>query len=205
VLRYLPKPKNLEVNLIRTAVPRTEVTVPKGYYIPRHLTAVVDLLKTHGVRVVPVAQAVTGEFEVTRFDKVTFSPQPFEGRFLPAFESNTVRERRTVPMGTYYVSTNQPLGKLAINLLEAQAPDSVVKWGLLNGLFEQKEYASDYIFEPLAEKMLAGDARLKAEFDAALAADTALAKNPRARLLWLYKRSPFYEPDKDVYPILRQP
>ena len=54
-----------------------------------------------------------------------------------------------------------------------------------------------------AEKMLAADPKLKADFAAALAADPALAGNPRARLLWLYKRSPFYESDKDVYPILR--
>jgi hypothetical protein len=51
--------------------------------------------------------------------------------------------------------------------------------------------------------MLADDPKLKADFEAALAADASLKSNPRARLLWLYKRSPFYEKDKDVYPVLR--
>jgi murein tripeptide amidase MpaA len=205
VLRYLPKARDFEVKLIRTAVPKTSVTVPKGYYIPRHLTSVIDLLKVHGVRVTPLAQPITAEFEVTRFDNVTFAAQPFEGRFIPSFESTAITAKQTVPAGTFYVPSNQPLAKLAINLLEPQAPDSVVRWGLLNGIFELKEYASDYIFEPLAEKMLAADAKLRADFDAALAASPALASNPRARLMWLYKRSPFHETDKDVYPILRLP
>lgn len=203
VLRYLPKPRNFEVTLIRTAVPKTEVTVPKGYYIPREWTSVIDLLKLHGIKVQPMTGSTTANVEVTRFDKVSFPNQPFESRFLPNFEATTVKEKRTITAEHFFVPTNQPLGKLAMNLLEPNAPDSVVKWGTLNSIFELKEYASDYIFEPLAQKMLASDAKLKADFDAALEADANLKSNPRARMMWLYKRSPFYEKDKDFYPILR--
>lgn len=203
VLRYLPKPRNFEVNLIRNAVPKLSVTAPKGYYIPREWQAVADLLRTHGVKVEVLKQSVEAQVEVARFDKVTFASQPFEGRFIPSFEVSFSQQKRSIPAETFYVPVTQPLGKLAMNLLEAQAPDSVVKWGTFNSIFEQKEYISDYIMEPLAEKMLAADSKLKADFDAALAADPALAKSPRARLMWLYKRSPFYETDKDVYPVLR--
>jgi len=203
VLRYLPKPRNLEVTLIRSAVPKTEVTVPRGYYIPRESTAVLDLLKLHGVKVQPMSGATTANVEVIRFDKVTFPNQPFESRFMPNFETATTTEKRTITASYMFVPTNQQLGRLAMNLLEPNAPDSVIKWGTLNGIFELKEYASDYIFEPLAETMLAKDSKLKADFEAALNADPALKANPRARLLWLYRRSPFYEKDKDAYPILR--
>jgi len=205
VLRYLAKPRDIEMTLIREAVAKTEVTVPQGYYIPRAWAAVVDLLRAHGVKVEPVRQPVTAEFEVTRFRNVKFPALPFEGRFLPSFDAATVKEKRTIPAGAYFVSARQPLAKLIVNLLEAQAPDGVVKWGLLNSIFEQKEYAAEYILEPLARQMFAADPKLKAEFDAALAADPALAQNPRARLLWVYQRTPFYEADKDVYPILRLP
>jgi hypothetical protein len=44
---------------------------------------------------------------------------------------------------------------------------------------------------------------LRAEFEALLAKDAAFAKNPRARLAWLFERSPFFELGKDVYPVLR--
>jgi murein tripeptide amidase MpaA len=197
VLRYLPKARNVEVTLIRSSIPRTEITVPKGYYIPREWSNVVDLLKLHGVRVEAVSGSITAEMEVTRFDKVSFPSQPFESRFIPSFEATTTKEKRTVNAGYFYVSTNQALGKLIVHLLEPTAPDSVLKWGSLNGIFEQKEYASDYIFEPIAEKMLAENPKLKAELEA------TQIKEARARMLWLYKRSPYYEKDKDFYPILR--
>ncbi len=203
VLRYLPKPRNLEVTLIRSAVPKTEITVPRGYYIPREQTRILDLLKLHGIRVQPLSGSTRANVEVIRFHKVSFATQPFESRFLPNFEVSSSPEQRDITANYFFVPANQPLGKLAVHLLEPAAPDSVVKWGTLNGIFEQKEYASDYIFEPLAEKMLAANAKLKTEFEAALAADQTLRNNPRARLLWLYQRSPFYEKDKDVYPVLR--
>ena len=203
VTRYLPKPRNIEVTLVRAAVPKTEVSLPKGYYIPREWSAIADLLKLHGVRVQPTTQITTGNFEVISFDKISFPAMPFESRFMPNFETRTSVEKRSLPVGTFFVSTNQPLQKLLVNVLEPVAPDSAVKWGFFNIIFEQKEYAADYIMEPLAGKMLASDPKLRADFTAALAADPALAGNPRARLLWLYRRSPFYESDKDVYPILR--
>jgi hypothetical protein len=203
VLRYLAKPRDIEMTLIRDAVVKTEVALPQGYYIPRPWSVVAELLQAHGVKVETVRQPVTGEFEVTRFSGVRFPAQPFEGRFMPSFEVSASQEKRTVPAGSFFVSTRQPLAKLIVNLLEPQAPDSIVKWGLLNSIFEQKEYAAEYILEPLAQKMFAADPKLKAEFEAELQRDPAFAKNPRARMLWVYKRTPFYEADKDVYPIVR--
>jgi hypothetical protein len=49
--------------------------------------------------------------------------------------------------------------------------------------------------------MLADDPQLKAEFEAKLAADTAFAKNPRARLQWFYARTKFYDDRFLLYPV----
>jgi hypothetical protein len=159
----------------------------------------------HGVKVETVRTAVTEEFEVTRFSNVTFPTAPFESRFQPNYTATMSREKHTVPAGAYFVSARQPLVKLIVNLLEPQAPDNVVKWGSLNSIFELKEYAADYILEPLAVKLFAADPALKAAFEAELERDQAFAKNPRARLMWVYRHSPFYERDKDLYPVLRLP
>jgi hypothetical protein len=53
--------------------------------------------------------------------------------------------------------------------------------------------------------MLEMNAQLRAEFEEKLKADSAFASSPRARLQWLYQRSPYAEPDRDVYPVLRCP
>jgi AraC-like DNA-binding protein len=73
----------------------------------------------------------------------------------------------------------------------------------MHAIFEQKEYFSDYVMEPIARQMALSHPELKREFDAKLASDVAFAKNARQRLAWWFERSPYYEDDKDVYPVLR--
>ena len=149
-------------------------------------------------------QSLTGDFDVIRFSDVRFAPVPFEGRFqVTAFTLRTLRETRTFPAGSVFVPVAQRAGKLAMQILEPEAPDSALRWGFFQPIFEQKEYFSDYIFEPIAREMLKQNLKLKDEFEARLAQDTAFAANPRARLLWLFQRSPYFEPDKDAYPVVR--
>ena len=205
ILRYVPKAWDMPVTVIRDFDAKTEITVPRGYYIPRAWRAIADLLTAHGIKVDKVLAPVTADFGVTRFRDVSFPAVPFESRFMPNYAIESTTEKRTVPAGAYFVSTAQPLVKIIVNLLEPQAPDNIVKWGSMNAIFELKEYGADYILEPLAEKMFAADPALKAKFDAELARDPAFAKNPRARLQWVYRHSPFYERDKDFYPALRLP
>jgi len=78
-----------------------------------------------------------------------------------------------------------------------------VRWGFFHSIFEQKEYFSDYVFEPIAASMLEKYPELKAQFEAKIAAEKDFAANARARLSWLFERSPYYEPDKSVYPVVR--
>ena len=205
IVRYVPKARDIPVTVIRDFNVKTEITVPRGYYIPRAWGAIADLLTAHGVKVERVGTPVTADFGVTRFRNVTFPAAPFESRFMPNYAFDSTTEKHTVAAGAYFVSTAQPLVKIIVNMLEPQAPDNVVKWGSMNAIFELKEYGADYILEPLAEKMFAADPALKAKFDAELARDPSFAKNPGARLQWVYRHSPFYERDKDLYPVLRLP
>lgn len=118
----------------------------------------------------------------------------------------TVRRSRVVktfPAGTVYVPMTQPAARVAFNWLEPEGPDSAVRWGLFNTIFEQKEYAADYVFEPIAREMLKRHPKLRAEFERKLAEDADFAAAPRARFQFLYERSPYYETDKDVYPVVR--
>jgi hypothetical protein len=92
---------------------------------------------------------------------------------------------------------------LVLNLLEPQAPDSFAKWGFFNAIFEEKEYAEHYVLEALAREMLAADANLKDEFEALLESDPQFAASPAARLRFFYKRSPYWDPQMNLYPVGR--
>ncbi|MGT2513308.1 hypothetical protein ACVOMT_02815 [Sphingomonas panni] len=71
-------------------------------------------------------------------------------------------------------------------------------------MLQRTEYIEGYAIAPLADRMLAGDPKLKAEFDAKLAADPAFAADPTARLQWFYARTPYYDQRYLLYPVGRE-
>jgi hypothetical protein len=122
---------------------------------------------------------------------------------MPSYRVEAVKERRTFPPGSVVVPLAQEGAKVAINLLEPDAPDSLVRWGFFNATFEQKEYGEDYVVEQLAREMLASNPKLREEFEKKLASDPAFAANPRARLQFFYQRSPYWDKQMNLYPVGR--
>jgi hypothetical protein len=204
ITRYRAKPRNQQAILVRALEEQVAPPAPLGYLIPRQWQAVIELLRNHGVQMEILKHNVTQECETIRFAGVRFASSPFEGRFLvTAFTTRTAKEIRTFPAGSVFVPSAQRAGKLAMQILEPEAADSALRWGFFQSIFEQKEYFSDYIFEPIASQLLKQNLKLKDEFEARLAQDKDFAANPRARLLWLFQRSPYFEAGKDAYPVVR--
>jgi hypothetical protein len=58
--------------------------------------------------------------------------------------------------------------------------------------------------EPMAEKMLAEDAQLRAAFERRLAEDQAFRADPSARLQWFYEKTPFVDERALLYPVGRE-
>jgi hypothetical protein len=98
---------------------------------------------------------------------------------------------------------DQRAARIAVNILEAEGPDSAVRWGLFDTIFEQKEYAEPYLLEPLARRMLESDQKLRAEYEERVKSDEKFAASPAARRQFLYEHSPYRDRDKDRYPVLR--
>lgn len=204
VARYTAERLDQPVTLVRTLAARVAPAAPHGYIVPREWSEIIDLLGLHGVEMIRLEKPVKGEFFTVKFSDVRFAPAPFEGRFrVVSFTASAAKAPRAVAAGSVYVPVAQRAGKVAMHLLEPEAPDSAVRWGFFLPVFEQKEYFSEFVFEPFARKMLENDPLLRSAFEEKLQADSAFASDPRARLQWLYQRSPYAEPDRDLYPVLR--
>ena len=122
---------------------------------------------------------------------------------MPRFDVERTTEVREFPARSVVVPSAQPLGRLVLNLLEPEAPDSFAKWGFFNAIFEEKEYAEHYVLETLAREMMAADPELKREFEELLASDPEFAASPSQRLRFFYKRSPYWDPQMNLYPVGR--
>jgi hypothetical protein len=185
--------------------PVSSVARPRAYLVPPAWTDVIARLEVHGIRLERLAAASTREVEVYRVPEAKLATSVVEGRVMVT-PGTLVTERRqqAFPAATVRVPTDQPLGDLAIALLEPAGVDSFFRWGFFHAILQQTEYIESYIMAPTAERMLAEDPALSAAFETALAADPALAKNPRARLRWFYERSPFMDERYRVYPVARE-
>jgi hypothetical protein len=137
-----------------------------------------------------------------RFSQVKWG-SPFEGRAMPSYDVSLVREHRTFPAGSILVPTAQANAHVAIHLLEPESPDSLAAWGFFNPIFEQKEYAEDYVLEELAREMLSKDENLKKEFENRVATDPKFAASYRDRLGFFYARSAYWDQELNHYPVAR--
>jgi hypothetical protein len=171
--------------------------------VPAQWTDVISVIRAHGLTSQTTKASVTIDVESYRFVDLKWAGGPFEGRLMPSFKVEAVHERRIFPAGSVIVPLAQELAKVAINLLEPEAPDSLVHWGFFNATFEQKEYAENYVLEKLAREMLASDPKLREEFEKKLASDPTFAASPRERLQFFYKRSPYWDRQMNLYPVGR--
>lgn len=200
---YEKDPLDIQTKIFTKVTTTTSASIPAGYIVPSEWLDVIERLELHGIKTERLAKEIEVNAEVYQLSNVKFAPMPFEGRFGVSFDSHKLTKKRRFPAGSVWVPMNQRTARVALNVLEPAAPDSLVRWGLLHAIFEQKEYFGDYIMEPIAQEMAKLHPEMKKEFDERVAQDAAFAKNPRARVAWWFERSPYYEPDKDEYPVVR--
>lgn len=178
---------------------------PRAYWVPSYRTDVIERLKIHGLEVETLDAPRTVNVEMLRLVDPKVSARTNEAHVpITVTEVTTEQADWTYPKGSVRVSTDQPYGDLAILLLEPQSNESFFSWGMFPEVLNRVEYIEAYAIAPLAEKMLAADPELKAEFEARLAADADFAADGDARLAWFYERTPFYDQRFRLYPIARE-
>jgi Zinc carboxypeptidase len=191
-------------------------TPPAAYIIPQQWTHVIDVLAAHDVVMQRITADWTGKVERYHCTGMEWQGPPFEGHH-PIFAGegagaepgrfghcSLTTETVTFPAGSVVIELNQRLSKVAIHWLEPEAPDSAMRWGFFDSIFEQKEYGEGYVLEKLARQMMEKDPALKAEFEKRVMNDPRFAASPEARLEFFYERSPWYQENRvGLYPIGR--
>jgi hypothetical protein len=185
--------------------PTLTLNRPTAYWIPSYRTDIIERLKIHGVEMEMVEAPRTINLSMLRLVEPKLATRANEGHVQTSVKTVEVERRDwTFPTGSVRVPTDQPLGDIVVLLLEPQSSESFFAWGMFPEVMSRVEYIEAYAIAPLAEKMLAADPALKAEFEAKLAAEPAFAADPQARLAWFYERTPFYDDRYLLYPVGRE-
>jgi len=203
-VEWTGEPFTAQVIQLATDVPAMTVSRPAAYWIPPGWRDVIERLEIHGIRMERTTEPRDVEVEMLRLTEPELEEEPFEGHVRVS--ATPVAERRTehFPAGSVRVPTDQPLGDLAMLLLEPGAPDSFFQWGFFHSVLERTEYVEGYVMEPYAERMLEEDPELREELIRALAEDADLREDPRARLQWFYEKTPYWDERWLLYPVARE-
>lgn len=115
-----------------TFSPSETETAPEGYYVLPEGEAAIERLEAHGITV--LRHAIEREHVVQRFqiDSTRTNPNSFQGRNERTVWGEWISTTETLPVGTVYVSVDQPLGRLAFTLLEPRSDDGFVSWAILD-------------------------------------------------------------------------
>jgi hypothetical protein len=174
-----------------------------GYFIiGQAWHKVIEQLQSSGVLMHRINRPVS-DLSVTAkyFRKVEYSKNPYEGHFIHrSVVTDTVMMRLSPSVGDYVIPMNQPLNAFIMQVLIPEAPDSYFRWNYFDPVLQQKEWFSDYVFDPTALQLLKQQPTLKAELEAYVK-ENKLENNAWEQLLFLYRHSDYYESSHLRYPV----
>ena len=177
---------------------------PMAYLIPKAYTDVIERLQWNGIVLHRLSEDFHTKVELYRIVDFKTVEAPYEGHYLHSdVQVETFQTEWLYRKGDYVVFVNQAANDYIMHTLEPQAPDSFFAWNFFDGILQQKEYFSSYVFEDLAAAYLAENPDLKKQFEEKKKADPAFAKDAHAQLAYIYRHSPHYEKTHRVYPIAR--
>ena len=201
MVRYTHKPWNVALPLDAGSDVALAVRPPAGYLIPAQWRAVIEVLEAHGVTLRRTTDSWTGQVEKYHCRGMKWPDRPFEGRH-PILRASNVEPgigefgscrlsiaTETFAAGTVLAPLQQRLSKVVLHWLEPEAPDSALRWGFFDSIFEQKESGEAYVLEKIAPNELASSPTLRSEFEDRIRKDPDFAADPAARLNFIYRRT----------------
>ncbi|QQS36241.1 MAG: M14 family metallopeptidase [Ignavibacteriales bacterium] len=203
VIRYTNKPEDFEIPFYNKVEIEKTVRLPYAYLIPQEFKSIIDRMRFHRIKSTRFFATKQAKVERYRFKNISFAPFSYEGRQMVDFDIQPFTEVVEIQEGTFIIYPNQRTLRILVNLLEPAAPDSFVRWGFFNAFFERKEYAEEYVLEPFAQEMLKKEEKVRNEFFKKLNENENFRNDPKERLDFFYKRSPFFDRGEKVYPIMR--
>ena len=132
-VRRTGKLRTMRIPVFDRFDPVLEQRIPYAWVIPAEQAPVLEQLRRHGLFVEQVTAPTTVRADRFSIDSVIQSPRQFQGhqemRLTGQWEQT---DTMTVDPAMYVIRGAQPLGILALYLLEPQSDDGLVTWNFLD-------------------------------------------------------------------------
>ena len=129
------QPKDYAVVHVGRFEPTVSVRRPYAYLIKPGCGTLVEKLQQHGIVTEPFEGAA--EVEYYQISSIRAARRAYQGHRHQTLEVGALRSRVELGEGTVLVRTAQPLGTLAVYLLEPQSTDGLAAWNFLDERIEE--------------------------------------------------------------------
>lgn len=196
------KPYSKQIPYYNHFLASKNITIPKYYVVPQAYQAVIDRLRWNQVEMIKLETDTSLSATFYRLESVKSPSQAYEGHFpLQIKELKTLQTQKLYYKGDLLIPTDQMKKRYIIETLEPQAPDAFFVWNFFDGVLNQKEYFSDYVFEDIAAELLEKDLDLKTKFEQWKSANQSA--NAYTQLMFIYQHSSYYEKGHKLYPVAK--
>ena len=198
------KPFEKEVPIYNHFAVELVIEKPIAYIIPQGWGKVIELLKLNQVEMRQLEKDEEIEVEVYRIEKYKSSEHPYESHHINSeVEISKSVQKKQFRKGDWYIPMNQKANRFLMETLEPEAMDSYFAWNFFDGILQQKEGFSPYVFEDLAADYLKKNPEVREKLEAKKKSDPEFAKNGFAQLNFVYENSLWIEPEFRQYPVYR--
>lgn len=198
------QPISTKIPFYNSYRPKVEVNKPKFYIIPQAYESVIERLRLNQIELTECKADTLIEVTSYYIKDYTTVEKPYEHHYLHSdVKVEKKKEKLPIYRGDFLCSTDQPNLRYIIETLEPQSVDGFFAWNFMDGVLQQKEWFSDYAFEPKARNILKANPDLNKRFLEKKQQDSSFAKNNFSQLYYIYRQSKYYEPSVNRYPIFR--
>ena len=198
------KPKTISLKYYNHYIPTDSVELPDAYVLPYAYKEVFERLELNDVKYKTIIKDTVVLCKVSYIVDFNTVKEPYEGHYLHSqVKTKDTMMKVTLRAGDKLIFVNDRNSAFLSATLEPKSPDSYFCWNFFDGILQQKEGYSAYVFEDRAAEILKANPKLKEKLEAKRKSDPAFAKDGGAQLDFVYKNSEYYEPSHRRYPVYR--
>lgn len=198
------KPFNKEILFYNHYTGENEVARPAYYIIPQAWNTIIEKLQLNKITMYQLPEDSLIRVQCYYIDDYKSPQKPYEGHFIHSqLKLHEEEQMILFRKGDYLIETNHEENRFIVETLEPKGTDSYFTWGFFDGILQQKEWFSDYVFEEKAEEIISKNPSLKKLLEEKQKSDSTFAKDGFAQLYFIYKNSDYFEKSVNRYPVYR--
>jgi hypothetical protein len=198
------RPKTISLKYYNHYIPIDSVEMPIAYILPYAYKEVLERLELNDIKYKTIIKDTVVLCKVSYILDFNTVKDPYEGHYLHSqVKTKDTIMKVTLRAGDKLIFVNDRNSAFLSATLEPKSPDSYFCWNFFDGILQQKEGYSAYVFEDKAAELLAANPQLRKKLELKRNIDSIFAKDGGAQLDFVYKNSAYYEPSHKRYPIYR--